>query len=144
MPKLFFNMCRYVGHDMQLPVILRINLVTNQLILLCPKLLLMTEIDRYPTKAFTDVMGTCLGIAEHVTPVCSFPLSGLSITQIGAAAAGAALTKPVGLAMTRSPGPKLISSSIRIYTLYAGLHRPLTSSSSPNKHKHEHTFNEHR
>ena len=85
---------------MQLPVILRINLVTNQLILLCPKLLLMTEIDRYPTKAFTDVMGTCLGIAEHVTPVCSFPLSGLSITQIGAAAAGAAITKPTCLSRT--------------------------------------------
>ena len=85
---------------MHLLVILRINKVTNQLISLCPIWLLMTGIDRYLTKALTAVMVTCLGIAEDAAPVCSFPLSGLSITQIGAAAAGAAMTKPVGSART--------------------------------------------
>ena len=71
---------------MHLPVILRINKVTNQLISLCPILLLMTGIDRYLTKTLTDVMVACLGIAGDAAPVCSFSLSGFSITQIGAAA----------------------------------------------------------
>ena len=66
---------------MHLLVILRINKVTNQLISLCPIWLLMTGIDRYLTKALTAVMVTCLGIAEDAAPVCSFPLSGLSITH---------------------------------------------------------------
>ena len=85
---------------MHLPVILRINKVTNQLISLCLILLLMTGRYFRITDAFTDVIGAAGGHRGRFAPVCSFPLSGVSIAQIGAAAAGWLSQKPAGLART--------------------------------------------
>ena len=83
---------------MHLPVILRINKVTNQLISLCLILLLMTGRYFRITDAFTDVIGAAGGHRGRFAPVCSFPLSGVLIAQVEAAAAAAAITKPAGLA----------------------------------------------
>ena len=85
---------------MHLPVILRINKVTNQLISLCLILLLMTGRYFRITDAFTDVIGAAGGHRGRFAPVCSFHLSGVSIALVEAAAASAALAKPVDLART--------------------------------------------
>ena len=52
------------------------------------------------TDAFADVIGAVVGIAKDFAPVCSFRLLGVSIPQVEAAAAEAAMTKPVCLART--------------------------------------------
>ena len=52
------------------------------------------------TDAFADVIGAVVGIAKDFAPACSFRLLGVSIPQIEAAAAEAAMTKPAGLART--------------------------------------------
>ena len=85
---------------MHLPVILRINKVTCEVFTLSVSLFLMTGGHFRITDAFTDVIGAVVGIAKDFAPVCSFRLLGVSIPQIEAAAAGAAMTKPVCLART--------------------------------------------
>ena len=52
------------------------------------------------TGAFTDVIGAPVGIAGCFAPAFSFRLSGFSIAQVGAAAAGAAIPKRTGLVKT--------------------------------------------
>ena len=52
------------------------------------------------TDAFTDAIGAAGGHRGRFAPVCSFHFPGASIAPVEATAAGAALAKPVGLAMT--------------------------------------------
>ena len=52
------------------------------------------------TDAFTDVIGAAGGHRGRFAHVCSFHLSGVSIALVEAAAAAAALAKPVDLART--------------------------------------------
>ena len=85
---------------MHLPVILRINKVTCEVCTLSVSLFLMTGRHFRITDAFTDVIGAAGGHRGRFAPVCSFPLSGVSIAQIGAAAAGWLSQKPAGLART--------------------------------------------
>ena len=85
---------------MHLPVILRINKVTYEVFTLSVSLFLMTGRHFRITDAFTDVIGAAGGHRGRFAPVCSFSLSGVSIAQVEAAPAAAALAKPVSLART--------------------------------------------
>ena len=60
----------------------------------------MTERHRCIDGTFTDVIGAPVGIAGCFAPAFSFRLSGFSIAQVGAAAAGAAIPKRTGLVKT--------------------------------------------
>ena len=67
---------------MHLPVILRINKVTSEVFTLSVSLFLMTGRHFRITDAFTDVIGAAGGHRGRFAPVCSFPLSGVSIAQV--------------------------------------------------------------
>ena len=60
----------------------------------------MTARHRCIDDIFTDVIGKASGHRGRCPAAFSFPLLGVPIAQIEAAAAAAAVTKPVGLAMT--------------------------------------------
>ena len=76
------------------------NKVTSEVLTLSVSLFLMAERHFCITDAFTDVIGAAGGHRGRFAPVCSFHLSGVSIALVEAAAAPAALAKPVDLART--------------------------------------------
>ena len=86
--------------DLLFSLIMLINKVTCEVLTLSVSLFLMTGRHFRITDAFTDVIGAAGGHRGRFAPVCSFPLSGVSIAQVEAPAAAAALTKPVSLART--------------------------------------------
>ena len=86
--------------NLLLPLIMLINKVTCEVFTLSVSLFLVNGRYFRITDAFADVIGAVVGIAKDFAPVCSFRLLGVSIPQIEAAAAEAAMTKPVCLART--------------------------------------------
>ena len=86
--------------DLLFSLIMLRNKVTWEVFTLSVSLFLMTGRYFRIIDAFTDVIGAVVGIAKDFAPVCSFRLLGVSIPQIEAAAAEAAMTKPVSLART--------------------------------------------
>ena len=76
------------------------NKVTSEVVTLSVSLFLMTDRHFCITDAFTDVIGAAGGHRGRFAHVCSFHLSGVSIALVEAAAAAAALAKPVDLART--------------------------------------------
>ena len=86
--------------DLLFSLIMLINKVTCEVFTLSVSLFLMTGRHFRITDAFTDVIGAAGGHGGRFAPVYSFHFSGVSIAPVEATAAGAALAKPVGLAMT--------------------------------------------
>ena len=80
--------------DLLFSLIMLINKVTCEVFTLSVSLCLMTGRHFRITDAFTDVIGAAGGHRGRFAPVCSFHLSGVSIAQVEAPAAAAALTKP--------------------------------------------------
>ena len=86
--------------DLLFSLIMLINKVTCEVFTLSVSLFLMTGRHFRITDAFTDVIGAAGGHRGRFAPAFSFRLLGVSIAQVEAAAAAAAITKQVGLART--------------------------------------------
>ena len=86
--------------DLLFSLIMLINKVTSEAFTLSVSLFLMAGRHFCITDAFTDVIGAAGGHRGRFAPVCSFPLSGVSIAQVAGRLSQDQQAKPAGLART--------------------------------------------